>query len=73
MPCLSKRLKFLSSEGPVDFYQCKDCGNKLRYHTVPLDSHGSQAEYKARMFEGVHPGQVPLPNIGPYKISKKLI
>ena len=71
MPCLSKRLKFLISEGPIDIYKCKDCGCVLRYHTVPLDSHGSTDEFRARQYEGVHRNQ--LPNLGPYKVSKKLI
>jgi len=73
IPCRSQRLKFLSSEGPVDIYQCKDCGCKLRYHTVPLDSHGSQQEQLERRFEGLHSKQLGGPNLGNFKVTKKIL
>jgi hypothetical protein len=74
MPCLSRRLKFLTSEGPVDIYKCKDCGSQLRYHTVPLDPKGDVDRFRAEQFSGMHRGHIGhVPNIGPYKVRKKLI
>jgi len=57
----------------VDIYKCKDCGCQLRYHTVPLDSHGSQQELLERRFEGVHSKQLGLPNLGNFKVTKKIL
>lgn len=71
--CLSKRLRFLMSEGPVDIYKCKDCGCMLRYHTVPLDSKGGIDELKAKQFEGLHSKMLGIPNLGRFRITRKVI
>jgi hypothetical protein len=71
--CLSKRLKFLSSEGPVDIYKCKDCGCLLRYHTIPLDPKGGVDEMRQRTYEGLSNKMIGTPNLGRFKVSKKVL
>jgi hypothetical protein len=77
VPCGSKRLRFVGSEGPVDTYKCKDCGCLLRYHTIPMDSRTDAAQLQ-REGSGIHPKELnriagltgKMNNLGNFKVRQ---
>ena len=73
--CGSRRLKFVDSNGPVDTYRCKDCGQLNRYYTNPFDGTRVSPKDTGRvLYEGLHHKEmnryVKLPGLGKYRVRR---